>query len=75
MAGRKTIISWKSMTVLLMAFALFAYGFTGTISGKSAPATGIEVAKCASDLLKSGYAKVWRFTLDPTREPKGILIC
>jgi hypothetical protein len=35
----------------------------------------IELAVNAADLIKSGYVKVWRFTLDPTLEPKGILIC
>ncbi len=29
----------------------------------------------AADLIKFEYVKVWRFTLDPTLEPKGILIC
>jgi len=35
----------------------------------------IELTVSAADLIKSGYVKVWRFTLDPTLEPKGILIC
>ena len=35
----------------------------------------IKLTASAADLIKSGYVKVWRFTLDPTLEPKGILIC
>ncbi len=101
MTGRKNIISWKLMAVLLVALVLLTQcltGFRNTHPWLNADSKGavtqqvlpswatatystyvssgfIELAVSAADLIKSGYVKVWRFTLDPTLEPKGILIC
>ena len=101
MIGRKNIISWKLMAVLLAVLVLLTLCLTGsrnTHSWLNADFSGaitqqalapwatathnmyvspgfIELTASAADLIKSGYVKVWRFTLDPTLEPKGILIC
>ena len=101
MTGRKNIISWKLMAVLLVALVLLTQcltGFRNTHSWLNSDFSGaitqqvlhpwatatyntyvspgfIELTVSAADLIKSGYVKVWRFTLDPTLEPKGILIC
>jgi hypothetical protein len=101
MTGRKNIISWKLMAVLIVALVLLTQcltDFRNTHSWLNADFSGaitqqilhpwatatynayispefIDLAVRAADLIKSGYVKVWRFTLDPTLEPKGILIC